>query len=1022
MGIKKDFFAPLASGLGATRRAAMLLLVMLLTMAQTTWAGTTTETRTMTWPMNGTGVSGSELTNSAGNRLVLSKNSWQGNSTASKPYTQILNEDYGLVGTEITFPDIVGKVTSVELTNVLFAQGGMCLKAGINSSTLLSSTVFASYDDEEFKTYTSAFTFSGALDVTAAMPLKLMFMTANTAPEGQLCKFRQGSITVTYEVEVEVPDPEDPGHNFSFNVSGNTLTATCNQQSQYHNCGLTDGKATLTLRVEDCTSNGDFTYNPASTNLAEFNQQTGLQATKGDITYTNNTTGQTTTVASQVLDVGSYTASVTVTIGGNNYTLTKGFNILAGHKVNNNYSQFSVSKTSALEGDEITITYTQQMDEILEGLTLMGATSGNNITYTDNHDGTYTFTMPAEDVTINATITYPLNENNITQNGDIYTIKTAEGWNYFCRRMEVDGDLNGFSGKTVVLAGNITVTTSMAGSGKDPFKGTFDGDGHTLTFNHTASAPCSAPFQNTNGATIRNLHATGQIDGGIWNYIGGLVGSAEGNLTIENCRVSTQISSTVSGTAFNGGFVGLLSSHYDQCHITGCVFDGLIYNSEYSGTTYGCGGFVGCFSQYGYAILKDCLFIHGQYDNNGGKHELWWGNENNKNSTFLHRTNNQGEGKLTNCFYVGTRGLKQGSPAVESATAPTNFAHLGDPTNHRFMQTYGRLMVFNGKYYTPTYGDLVEEYDYGGGKSYNIEYDDKPLGIPDITTQLWVPLLRYKRTFTNGKPVTVMMPFNFTKSAFKKSGSGDGLTGHFYEFKGIHLDPQTSKWTAEMGEPDNPETTTMTANTPYLYVPDDEPEYWYIDNGGVGVNIFTQGNEGGNKVTPYDGSNESFRWNKWDFIGTYQPRYWYDGSDSEHPAENIGELDKVYGFAGSTKEVQGVYNNTITVEAGDFVRAKSGAKIRPTSCYLMWTGYEPDYAPARGLTRSAAADEELPQSITVKLISANGETTAIGEIDTKTGEMTFDKEAWYTLDGVRLSGKPSTKGIYINNGKKIVIK
>ena len=977
----------------------------------------------MTWPMNGTGVSGSELTNSAGNRLVLSKNSWQGNSTASKPYTQILNEDYGLVGTEITFPDIVGKVTSVELTNVLFAQGGMCLKAGINSSTLLSSTVFASYDDEEFKTYTSAFTFSGALDVTAAMPLKLMFMTANTAPEGQLCKFRQGSITVTYEVEVEVPDPEDPGHNFSFNVSGNTLTATCNQQSQYHNCGLTDGKATLTLSVEDCTSNGDFTYNPASTNLAEFNQQTGLQATKGDITYTNNTTGQTTTVASQVLDVGSYTASVTVTIGGNNYTLTKGFNILAGHKVNNNYSQFSVSKTSALEGDEITITYTQQMDEILGGLTLMGATSGNNITYTDNHDGTYTFTMPAEDVTINATITYPLNENNITQSGDIYTIKTAEGWNYFCRRMEVDGDLNGFSGKTVVLAGNITVTTSMAGSGKDPFKGTFDGDGHTLTFNHTASAPCSAPFQNTNGATIRNLHATGQIDGGIWNYIGGLVGSAESNLTIENCRVSTQISSTVSGTAFNGGFVGLLSSHYDQCHITGCVFDGLIYNSEYSGTTYGCGGFVGCFSQYGYAILKDCLFIHGQYDNNNGKCELWWGNENDKNSTFLHRTNNQGEGKLTNCFYVGTRGLKQGSPAVESATAPTNFAHFGDPTtDYGFLKVYGHTMVFDGKYYTPTYGDLVETYDYSGVKSYNIEYDDKPLGIPDITTQLWVPLLRYKRTFTNGKPVTVMMPFNFTKSAFKKSGSSDGLTGHFYEFKGIHLDPQTSKWTAEMGELDNPETTTMTANTPYLYVPDDEPQYWYIDNGGSGVNIFTQDNGGGTKVTPYDGSNESFRWNKWDFIGTYQPRYWYDGSDSEHPAENIGELGKVYGFAGATKEVQGVYNNTTTVEAGEFVRAKNGAKIRPTSCYLMWTGYEPDYAPARRMTRGAAADEELPQRITVKLISASGETTAIGTLDTKTGEVSFDSEAWYTLDGVRLSGKPSSKGIYINNGKKIVIK
>ena len=832
------------------------------------------------------------LTNSAGNRLVLSKNSWQGNSTASKPYTQILNEDYGLVGTEITFPDIVGKVTSVELTNVLFAQGGMCLKAGINSSTLLSSTVFASYDDEEFKTYTSAFTFSGALDVTAAMPLKLMFMTANTAPEGQLCKFRQGSITVTYEVEVEVPDPEDPGHNFSFNVSGNTLTATCNQQSQYHNCGLTDGKATLTLSVEDCTSNGDFTYNPASTNLAEFNQQTGLQATKGDITYTNNTTGQTTTVASQVLDVGSYTASVTVTIGGNNYTLTKDFNILAGHKVNNNYSQFSVSKTSALEGDEITITYTQQMDEILEGLTLMGATSGNNIAYTQSGN-TYTFTMPAEDVNINATITYPLNENNITQSGDIYTIKTAEGWNYFCRRMEVDGDLNGFSGKTVVLAGNITVTTSMAGSGKDPFKGTFDGDGHTLTFNHTASAPCSAPFQNTNGATIRNLHATGQIDGGIWNYIGGLVGSAEGNLTIENCRVSTQISSTVSGTAFNGGFVGLLSSHYDQCHITGCVFDGLIYNSEYSGTTYGCGGFVGCFSQYGYAILKDCLFIHGQYDNNNGKCELWWGNENDKNSTFLHRSNGYGEGTLKNCFYVGTRGLKQGSPVVESTTAPTNFAHFGDPTtDYGFLKVYGHTMVFNNKYYTPTYGDLVETYDFSGVKSYNIEYDDKPLGISDITTQLWVPLLRYKRTFTNGKPVTVMMPFNFTKNAFKKSGSSDGLTGHFYEFKGVN-------GSAPIMESAN-EVTEMKANTPYLYVPDDEPQYWYIDNSGSGINIFTEGNGGGTKEAVYG---------DWKLVGSYEPKTW------------------------ATNEIENIYRLDETL-----VHMETGALTRPTDGYFQWTG------------------------------------------------------------------------------------
>ena len=30
--------------------------------------------------------------------------------------------------------------------------------------------------------------------------------------------------------------------------------------------------------------------------------------------------------------------------------------------------------------------------------------------------------------------------------------------------------------------------------------------------------------------------------------------------------------------------------------------------------------------------------------------------------------------------------------------------------------------------------------------------------------------------------------------------------------------------------------------------------------------------------------------------------------------------------------------------------------------------------------------------------------------------------AWYTLDGRKLDGKPTQKGLYINNGRKTVIK
>ena len=982
-----------------------------------TWAVTVEET--VTWPMStGCSVSGGTLSNTAGNRMVLNNNMiWQQTSDRTGIATYQYNLVTSTYNTEISFPDIEGTVTAVEIKNFSFEESGMNLYAGTSMSSLLNkSTGGTAYASGNSSNYSGNVTYTGTMNVTSSSPLKLIFRAASsTLPEMQMFQFAPndawhtaGYISVTYQKEV----PADPQHTFSTpSVNGNTLTVTCTNNGAGHECSLTNRQATLTLTANDGSVSG-FQFDAPSLNLMEFNNQTGLGATAGTITYTYKSTGETINSAMFVYKSGAYTASVTVTVGGNNYTLTQDFELYDA-TVNNSYAQFSISPTALRDGDVVTITFTPQLGESVEMLTLTGnnttLTLGNGIT--DHHDGTYTFTMPRDILTLSATFNFPLNENDITKNesGDTYTIKTAEGWDYFCRRILFDKSIDGFKGKTIELTNDITVTATMAGNYEHRFKGTFDGKGYTLTFNPTSVGQYTAPFYCTDGATIRNLHATGCIQAGDFQNCGGMVGLTNGNLTIENCRVSTQISSTYSGNAGHGGFVGLLSSQYNQCHITGCVFDGLIYNPNYSGTTYGCGGFVGCFSEYGYAILEDCLFIEGQYDNNGGKHELLWGNENDMNSTFLRRTNNQGAGTLTNCFFVATHFLKQGSPAVESATAPTNFAHLGTPTDHCFMKTYGRLMLFNEKYYTPPYGDLVETYDYSGVKSYNIEYDDKPLGIPDITTQLWVPLLRYKRTFTNGKPVTVMLPFNFTKSAFKKGGSSDGLTGHFYEFKGIRLDVNVSnKWVAVMGEPDNPETTTMKANTPYLYVPDEEPQYWYIDNGGDGVTIFTEGYDGGNKVTPYDGSNESYSWNKWNFKGTYQPRYW---SDSENPEE----IGKVYGFAGVEKEV-----DEKPVVAGDFVRAKSGAKIRPTSCYLMWAGSEPSNA--RAFTRSAAATEELPQSITVKLISASGETTAIGTLDTKTGEVTFDSEAWYTLDGVRLSGKPSTKGIYINKGKKVVIK
>ena len=948
-------------------------------------------------------------------------------------------------GCVVTFPNVRGKVTGLKMTNLDFHHDPgvpkvikmfVGTKNGNNTSLMQINGSDHLESHEDGVPFTANFTSVG-IDVDESTPLTIWF-EGDEDENGNTGFNFSGSYHSTYGRKNSmltlsyVPAAEpDAGHRFEssdISVNDNVLTATCTSSDANHNAlyGGANHKYTLILNAED----GVFNYYSPSTafsatltpSLSDFNTDTQLNAIC-TFNYHNNDTGADNTAAPH--SAGRYTVTATIRINGTDYVMTKDFQVVEGKMIDNQYQQFDVNPKGGVEGETITVTFTPQMGESVATLTVTGDNTSLSLDngITDNHDNTYTFTMPNENVTLGATFTFPMDENNFAQDGDIYTIKTAEGWDYFCQRIQYDANLDGFSGKTVELAANISVTT-MAGM-VHPFKGTFDGKGNTLTFNRTADAMYTAPFQNTNGATISNLHVTGLIEGGTNSYLGGLVGSSEGNLTIRDCHVSTQISTTFDSNTLSadvgiGGIVGYIhyTTYAQKCQITGCVFDGLIYNPNTWNQTYGCGGFVGAMSQYAYVDLTDCLFLHGQYDNNGNKCELLWGYDNDRNSTFFHRTNNQGEGTLKNCFYVGTRGLKQGSPAVESATAPDNFAHFGTPTDHCFMKVYGHTMVFNGKYYTPTYGDLVEKYDYSGVKSYNIEYDDAPLGIPDITSPLWTESLRYNRSFTAGKPVTIMLPFNFTRNRITLAGSNENPSGKFYEFKGIRLDENVSnKWVAvmiEAGETLSNEVVenTLQANHPYLYVPGESTEHWAMYVSG-GINIFTEGDEGGEKVTPYDGTAD-FAWNKWDFKGTYQPRYWSDSENSE-------EIGKVYGFAGATKEV-----DEQLVVSGDFVRAKVGAKIRPTSCYLMWAGSEPDdsdtnAAKASGMSGTASVMNELPQTITVRLVDANGETTGIGEIDTKTGEVFFDSEAWYTIDGIRLDGKPAKSGMYINNGKKVMI-
>ena len=235
----------------------------------------------------------------------------------------------------------------------------------------------------------------------------------------------------------------------------------------------------------------------------------------------------------------------------------------------------------------------------------------------------------------------------------------------------------------------------------------------------------------------------------------------------------------------------------------------------------------------------------------------------------------------------------------------------------------------------------------------------------------------------------MILPFNYD------CNGSEG--GKFYGFQKVEYDEDAHKWVCTMEEPS---TGSLTANTPYLFMPDDATTMTFPNissmTGGVVTLQTTTANDG-----VYGGATTDAAWN---FHGSYKGKSWAVASND-------------YGFAAQSGTEAG---SAATVEAGQFVRFTTGAFIKPMRCYLSYVGTSAP-APARGLTRAAATDN-LPQSITVRLVSRNGETTAIGEIDTTTGELSFDSESWYTLDGVRLSGKPSKKGLYINNGKKVIVK
>lgn len=238
-----------------------------------------------------------------------------------------------------------------------------------------------------------------------------------------------------------------------------------------------------------------------------------------------------------------------------------------------------------------------------------------------------------------------------------------------------------------------------------------------------------------------------------------------------------------------------------------------------------------------------------------------------------------------------------------------------------------------------------------------------------ITSDVTVNSVVLNRSFNVNKISTLYVPF--------KIAAADVVGASVYKFKTVVKSDVDGRWKFKVAV-----TDSVRPNTPYVVLPSASTVSFNIAD-SVTLNTTTQGEATSN--------------GHWDFIGTYA--YISFVFDKDNP---------VYLFANQEKD---------GAKLGQFVSIATGAYTNPMRAYLV-------YHKADALAKSAGGNLGgnilLPDELDVEVENENGLVVETGVLNTVTGEVRMDH--WFDMKGRRLNSKPSVKGIYYKNGKKIIIK
>lgn len=248
------------------------------------------------------------------------------------------------------------------------------------------------------------------------------------------------------------------------------------------------------------------------------------------------------------------------------------------------------------------------------------------------------------------------------------------------------------------------------------------------------------------------------------------------------------------------------------------------------------------------------------------------------------------------------------------------------------------------------------------------------------------------RNFTADRPSTMILPFSCDASKFSSIGT-------FHTISSVEYNQTTKQWEAKASYA----LSSIEANTPYLFKPKQSTsaENPIVIEAEKDSHITLVANNSAEPYTNVGTKENSTELSDWQLVGVYQKKKWTEDSKIE------------YGFSAVDVAEDGI-------SAGEFVRAGSGAWIKPMRCYLKYIGTDSKF-----LSKSSPI---LPQSIRVIFPEAtasvidNYESAESGEIVTPVSEINTEDavKVWSFGKTIYIESQPDMQYQIVDLGGRII--